>query len=279
MRVLHKRIEHGSVGDEFKLIPLGDIHAGASACDEKLVQKAVQRIKDTGAFWIGMGDMADSIGRHDKRYREASLAPWLHGCDRLWKAQREWLVEALKPIGERCIGYLVGNHENHVEATLGVDMSHSIIEAIAPTTDTQSLYGDMESLIVLDFAASTGKPKPHVERVVIYAHHGFGGGDLMGGAALKLDRLPAAVWADVFVMGHVHKRMAFEAVALDVDKNARLIARNLKLAYTGTFLKSRAETFPTYAEEKGLRARPLGWVEFTLRPHVIDRDRRIEVTI
>jgi hypothetical protein len=56
------------------------------------------------------------------------------------------------------------------EATLGIDMSHSIVEAIRPTDDAQSVYGDMESIIVLDFCRrDNGKRLPAIARVVIYA--------------------------------------------------------------------------------------------------------------
>ena len=77
MRVIVKTIEHNSRSDVFRIVPLSDVHWGARACDEALFRKTVKTIKDTNAFWVGLGDFNECITRRDKRHQEDVLAPWL----------------------------------------------------------------------------------------------------------------------------------------------------------------------------------------------------------
>ena len=99
------RREWGAVrrGDTFTIVPLGDIHLGNRAADEKLFGAVVQRIKDDAtAYWVGMGDYCDFINRSDRRFSVTALADWLkvaHLAD-LAKAQRDRFLDHVLPIAE-----------------------------------------------------------------------------------------------------------------------------------------------------------------------------------
>lgn len=57
MRSLRREWFNISRTDIFRVIPLGDVHLGAAACDEKLLRKVVKRIGDDPmCYWIGLGD-------------------------------------------------------------------------------------------------------------------------------------------------------------------------------------------------------------------------------
>ena len=274
MRCLVKTIEHDSRADVFTIVPLGDVHLGAAACDEKLFQQTVDHIRDTPeTFWIGMGDMVEAIPRQDKRYNEDVVAKWLHGKSAIIKYQRDRLIETLKPIGHKCLAYVLGNHELCISEQHSSDVYLDVIEAIRPTPETD-LRMDMAGWLLLKFQRCD---KGGTRTIKIYTHHGFGGGDLMGGSALKLERLSESFDADIYCMGHTHKRLVFPTVMTSVTRTGGIIAQNRYHINTGSFLKTALPIGTTYSERFGKKPLSLGAVEIEIRPGAEDDGIRVTI--
>ena len=89
-----------------RIVPLGDVHIGAAACDEDHIKSTVKYIKQSGAYWVGMGDYCEFINKKDKRFTVSSLAPWIGISDLadLARAQRDRFLEIVEPLGERILG-------------------------------------------------------------------------------------------------------------------------------------------------------------------------------
>ncbi len=239
MSNIQHNIQVGSRRECVTIYILADLHLGAAAADERLIKDTLREIEKSGAYWIGLGDIADGIGRQDKRVREGLLAPWLHGETRLWSAQRRYIAELLKPIGGKCLAYLKGNHEEYVEAG-GIDLYYSVAEAADIPPDR--LIGMSGFVQIIINRAERGSATTYN----IYAHHGWGGGELLGGHALKLERMPARYLADIYMMGHGHRS---------------LMSRNVVESYEGTrsivmleapgFLGKYVDGETTYSERRG----------------------------
>jgi predicted phosphodiesterase len=275
MRVIVKTIEHNSRSDVFRIWPLGDVHWGARACDEGLFRKTVAQIKANNDFWIGMGDMTECITRRDKRHQEDVLAPWLWGHGPVLSLQQESLVEEVKPIGSQCLAYLEGNHELAVEED-GTDMYLSVVKAIRATESTD-LHMGMSGFLVLKFRRTDTDRKGGTSTFTFYLHHGFGGGDLMSGPAIKLERLAESYSADIYMMGHTHKQIVFATEVFSATRSGALQAEKRYHINTGTFLKSNLPEATTYSERFGKKPVVLGPVMIELRPGAEDPLERVRV--
>jgi hypothetical protein len=269
MRVVAHSMDYATKADTIRIIPLGDIHAGHRNCDEALLDRTIARIKDDDdAYWGGMGDYCECIWRKDNRHRESNLAPWLHGRDRILSTQRDWIIAKLKPIADRCLWMVIGNHELYALDRMGIDMYHEVVRAVVGENRVRAVSLGVHGYCRLGF----GFPSPHgrarCANYYIYAHHGFGGGDLAGGKALKMERQIQRYESDLYFMGHGHDRVMMPR--MKVTCHPRKMAVNTKTvigAYTGSFLRTLdmpegdSDTLGMYAEEKGLQPLPTGVVE------------------
>ena len=106
-----------------KLYVLGDLHIGARNCDENKIKTLVKLIeKDPHAYWIGGGDLCDNIVIGDsKRFEPTVLPRWMldnkdadevaAALQDIAGAQKDRLFNILKPIKDKCLGMIEGNHE------------------------------------------------------------------------------------------------------------------------------------------------------------------------
>ena len=267
MRHISHEIIYSSRASTIDIVPIGDVHLGHANCDEELLKQAIERVR-TGdnTYWIGMGDMAECISRRDPRHVESNYAPWLHGVDRVFMAQRDALVERLKPIGHKCLAYLTGNHEQTALDKSGVDVYHSVIEQIAPD---RGLAMGVHGFITLKLRR--GKSGNDVQNYHIYAHHGFGGGRLSGGKALKLERLPGSYDAHLYLMGHMHSLEQVPGIRLyPPNKGGRIMRREWRAVVTGSFLRTCVEGQEMYAEHKGYKPLPVGYPVVTITPSTLE---------
>lgn len=277
MRSIVKTIEHDSRSDLFRIVPLGDVHLGNSACDEAAFERMVRYIKDTpNTLWLGMGDMLDSIGRRDKRHREASVASWLWGKPRIYKAQKDRLIETLKPIGDKCLCYLIGNHEEAAEMHHETDLYYDIIEAIRPSDKVELAMG-ISGFLVLRFRRSNASRKGGTQTFTFYLHHGYGGGRKMGGKVMKLEEMQESYDADIYLMGHVHQKEANKGARIGVDRSGNIVERETHRALTGSFLRNTNGLDVTYSERDGYKPLALGVVEIEMRPGAESEKVRIRV--
>lgn len=219
----------------------------------------------------------------DKRFSVSTLPAWLateynqdHGvCD----PQRNELLRRIKSrkrLAGRCIGVVEGNHEQKVMHDFGIDMYHQFETALR-VNEAERLDLGMSGFVVLRFQQVTpGSEAPgHGYTLTMYTHHGFGGGDLAGGVALKLEREMARFDCDLALLGHVHKVQAVpRSRPIRVNGNLQLEQPpDVWGAYCGTFLRSRMQDVTVYSEAKGYGPSPTSRVVIKVRP--FDRSFRL----
>lgn len=278
MRCITKVIEHGSRSDVFRIIPIGDTHLGHTAVDEELVRRTVEKVKEDNTYWIGLGDTVDGIGRMDRRHREESLAKWCHGTNRVFDKQRKYAAEVLGPIGNKCLGYVKGNHEEYLETT-GIDLYLSTLEDIVGEDSAGQLAIGMSGYIILKFPRLSGDKRGGTQTYTIFVHHGAGGGQLIGSKAIKLERLPATYEADIYIIGHTHTKIAFPTQRIVATRNGKLETRDQWLCNTGGFMHGAVEDTSIYSERKMLKPQSLGSVEIELRPGAEDFRDRVRIIL
>lgn len=115
MKTINHILEYESRSQFYKLFHITDTHIGAAATDEALLKRDIKRIyDDPNACWGHGGDILDCISRTDKRYRENSIAPWLHGLNDIVQHQLEYALDLFRPIAHKCLYIVSGNHESHM---------------------------------------------------------------------------------------------------------------------------------------------------------------------
>jgi hypothetical protein len=248
--------------DIFTIYPLYDVHIGAMACDEKLLERRVQEILDNPlAFWIGGGDYCDFIPRHDRRYRASGVAKWARGHDDIVRAQLRQFVEIVKPIRHKCLLLIKGNHEDSIAAHYERDIYAEIVENVATEVPQEQYSGNIApgvtGYMVINFKPREGGK---AWRFTAWCHHGYGGGRYAGAKVLNLERELALRDANVVLVGHTHARAVWSGATTSAKGYSQP-----KGAVCGSFFRSYG-SFETYASRKGYPPGPIDTVPLFIVP-------------
>ncbi len=194
----------------YRLWTMGDIHWAARGCLEKLVDRAINAIKeDKRAIWIGMGDYFNLIKWGDNRFDPSEVATEHRDAyfEGLAKSMVEFGVEKFKPIARKCLGLLQGNHEYTYE----VRADESIVSVMAEKLKVPYFgFSGFRDIVFKDSKRS--------RTIRVVAHHGAGHARTIGA---KLNRLVAFMHdfeANLYLMGHVHTGLGIEVPHISANE-------------------------------------------------------------
>ena len=257
---------------------LFDLHLGNTLCDESLLDKTIARIaNDEEAWWIGGGDYAEFITRKDPRFKESLLAPWVRGKDDIAKAQRDKVVEKLKPIAHKCLALLNGNHEESILQHCERDIYWRLVEEMGQDNIALGTQGFLNLVLTRNNSNDS-------RCVTFYLHHGYGGGRYAGSKALALERLAASYDFDVALMGHVHSIQVL-ASQLRLGSTTRgvprIIERPLRGAFCGSFQRSYDPSgkVEQYSESKGYPPQATGSLYVEIEPFHDGQDMDVRIVV
>jgi hypothetical protein len=278
LRTLEHTIYYGSRSDTTRLYDLTDLHIGARASMEDLLQSDVDAIAaDPAAYWLGGGDYIDCIARkNDRRYNESTLAKWLRGKDDVIGMQRDRVVEILSPIAKKCVGLVCGNHERAALDYADRDVYWEIVTLLskAANVEPQKLALGVQGFVNLRFRRGTLGAYGGSWVMTLFTHHGFGGGRTPGGHALTLGRAMGDYDADLLLFGHRHVRQFVDKVIVAPGYKQRLKIAMFIPSYLGAYVKPSTDDklTDTYAEMWGLPPQHLGTVPIIIKPDVRKMD-------
>jgi hypothetical protein len=277
MRTLTHTLYYPSRSDTFRLYHLTDLHIGHVACDERMLQKDIDRIAgDPNAYWIGGGDYIDAISRRgDPRYTETSLAPWLRLQSDPVGRQVHRFVDMVAPIAHKCLGLGIGNHESKVLDKADRDVYLEICRGVAGAAGKKihDLAYGWEAFIKLRFRRGTPENFGGVKTITIYTHHGSGGGRKQGGHAIRMEETLLTYDCDVALMGHRHIQQVVKKVTISPSGKGIKYRERIGV-WCGSYLKSHvddtADGYPvgTYPQEKHLSPTPIGTVPLIIKPDI-----------
>jgi len=275
LRVLRRKFTGISRSDKFTIVPLGDLHIGAKACDEALLRKVIRRIAaDPRCYWVGMGDYGEYINTSDLRFDPLTLADWI-GMDDLVDlaaAQSQYLRGLLNPILGKCLALLEGNHELRIKRIYERDVYRDLVLAVKAAAelkpDEQVGMGGAGYLRLAFYRSKKGTGGGRV--ITFCMHHGFAAGRLAGSKALALERWMWQHDADVTLMAHCHDEMTKKVAVEYVTRSGKLARRQRIGAYTGSFLRGTIEEASTYTEIKGYPPNAPGCPEIYIQPGLKD---------
>ena len=269
------------------IIPIGDVQLGPRlrgqprAAHLKRLKRVLDWGVEHGAYFVGMGDMADVASPSN---REALRAARLYDTVRDTLEQGaestlEELKELLEPTRGRWLGMVEGHHLWPFED--------------GTTTDTRLAdfvgcrFLGSAGLITARLPAEGQHKQPILK---ISAWHGEGGGGTLGAPLSKLERMVGDREADIYMMGHYHKALAAKKPRLgsiggERGGDPRIVHKDLLLVVTGSFMRSYLQGSKRdgragggYAEKAGMSPAALGVIACFVRPRR-DRDGYVEVDL
>ena len=258
MEVITKVIHHARP-DKFLLYAIGDIHTGSIHCADEDIRTKLAEIQATpNAYFVGMGDYADCITTHDPRFMSGGLASWVRPDD-IVDSQRNYLRDLFKPVADKCLCLLTGNHEEAIHKAHDDDIGRHLAE------DLGVPYGGYSSFLELLFRRGNAPGKSDAFRLVVHLWHGAGASQTEGARIMRLMRLVNDIEADIYLMGHLHAIAVYTPDRLVLStKTKRVRSTKLAAVVTGSWLKTYTQPHDgesmsiSYGEMKGYKPSRIG---------------------
>ncbi len=209
MRYIHKWIKE----DFIYLIPIGDLHLGSPASRKKELKKLIESA-DRRTFFILLGDILDNaIIESLGNVYEQELNP---------QNALEEIIELLKPVKDRILGAVSGNHEERTRRRVGIDVMKII---------SQALCIDYENdIFVFDISVGENASRGSARRVnySIVVGHGYTGARTLGGKITANGRIiDVVIGADIYITAHTHQPSVVPFARFEIDPhNKKLFKRN-----------------------------------------------------
>jgi len=204
------------------IVPIADLHIGDPLFNEQAFIELRRWIEKTpNAFVLLLGDVLNCATKNSvSDVYEEELPPQ--------KAKKKAFT-LLKPIANKIIAIVTGNHEYRIWKESGND----IAEDLSFMLDVP--YAREGALVNVKVGEYRNKGRVNY---TIYGTHGRGTGRTKGAKINMLRRLRDIVLADVYVMGHIHDAMVNWGAYYVPDVRHRTILKIPQLfVSTGSFLE------------------------------------------
>ncbi len=252
------------------LMPVGDIqYAGNDKyIAMKMLKKHIQWGVDHNVLFLGMGDYIDMLSPSN-RARARAAALYDTALDVLDQKALDLLGElydkALAPSKGRWLGLLEGHHYWQDQDGLTSD------QHLAAMLGTKFLGTNANVRLRFNNGTRRGD-------INIWAHHGVGTGSTAASVLNRLSRISQGFEADIYLMGHLHRKVGEPLDYIVPEYPARggepfLVHRTRIMACTGSFLKGymvghKAGRVPrgTYVEQGMMNPVALGGVLVKITP-------------
>jgi len=208
---------------------------------------------------ISISGNCEFINYTDPRFDISNLDErFFKDLDNLHIVQANHAIKLFKPIQDRCIGFLEGNHDEAIRQRYHLN----IIDYIAGNLKTRNL--SYVTIIRWTIIRKGGAAK----NLIIYATHGFGGGLSEGSPINRLVKEAQDFEADVFLMGHVHKKICIDRDKLYVTMSGEPVLKEKKQLFgvCGTYYKNYENDSRSYTEKRGYSPTPTGSLKIRIEP-------------
>ena len=198
--------------DSITIIPVSDVHLGASEHYEEEWKSFVKKIEDSpNTYVMLLGDLINnSIRTSVANPFDEVMRP---------REQKRMMVEQLKPIKDRILCSVSGNHERRTMKDSDIDISYDIMAKL----DLEHLYRENMAFVKIGIGKRTSEDKPNVT-FMFGCTHGSGGGIYTGAAVNRNERFGHVVEGlDCLVVGHTHKGTVSRPSKVVINSNAEKI--------------------------------------------------------
>ncbi len=251
---------------------LGDVHEGNCNFDEVAFKKAIKIIEnDPDGYWFCMGDAIDAITHYDtKRFDPSTISTKyrLKDLKNLPIIQMDNFYENVKPIKDKCIGLVIGNHEASYAKYNGCDVYRYLLKKMSdgdPVREKELCLGYVAlGKIALCQEQAVGL-KSYASWTLALNHGDGGGGYLPGYPVSKVYEMFRYYMTDINVMGHIHQLYGDSGKYLDYMDNNDMIEKKRRIfGVSGTFLTTYVDGNANYFEGKGRKEGDIGMLKIEL---------------
>ncbi len=254
-----------SHGKPYYLIPFGDIHWTAPLCHREKWLEFLQWAKEKkNCYFLGMGDYLDLASTSERPIlsHPALHESTKHTLEKVYMAHIKDFCKEISFMKGKLIGLIEGNHYSAFEDG---------------TTSTQRMcailgckYLGVSSFIRLVFDKCNSQMERHTSmKLDIWAHHGASGGRSLGASINKVEQMIKTANADIYLMGHDHKKQVGFMNVLELgnsNKNIYLKNKKILMARTGSFLKGYEPGHRSYIADSAMSPTDLGVIKIELTP-------------
>lgn len=198
--------------DEIEVYPVGDVHLGAQEHMEKEWKEFVNFVKSKpNAFLVLVGDLINNGTRSSvTNIFEETMRP---------ADQKRQMAEMLRPLRNRILAIVPGNHE----ARSGKDADDDPTYDICMKLDIEDVYRPNAAFIKIQLG-SHNSHSDYRSTYVIVATHGAGGGIYTGAAVNRNERWGNVIdGADVVISGHSHKAHTTKPMKIVIDPRNNVV--------------------------------------------------------
>jgi hypothetical protein len=241
-----------------KIIPFGDVHRDSpnhahTAWKEDLKYFRTQK----NAWFLGMGDYLDSTSTSERDCL-GRISADLH--ETLSSDLNALQVEKVKLL-ERELGFMRGR----LIGLMGGNHYWKFAHGGTSDTELARLLG-AQYLGVSSFIRLTLNHSGRCFSLDIWGHHGAGGARLPGGDINRVDQMREHAEADIYIMGHTHKRAVVPAtprlyLSASPKGGLRVKHRQQWLIRSGSYLASYEHNVRNYNVDAARGPCSLGHVE------------------
>ena len=227
------------------IMPIGDVHYGSRDWPLEKFKTHLDWGMERGSYFLGMGEYLDFLS-HSQR---ALIGPMRDSAkelmDDMVKEKTLEFIDILKPTKGRWIGFLEGDHRWDFQDGSSVD------QLIARYIGGHFL--GTSALIRFKFdGVSRGHPEADC---TVFCHHGTGASQTQGGSLNKVENMLKAFDADVYLMGHVHSKLAAPIDQQQVTPDGIHTHRTKVIARTGAWLLGYASSEPLDLDKPAILSR------------------------
>ena len=254
---------------EFSIWDISDIHWTNRGISKSHLYRDLEKVrKDTYSLFFQGGDYADWISPNDKRFDPEAYDPSIKVNDltKLSAIVAEQIISLFHPIRQKCLGFLIGNHEFTHMTRNSEKYIHDVI--CSRLKAPNMLFSGWAPIYFVHDKTVKGV---HVEKfpkvipryyeacLTTVIHHGAGAANTAGGKINRLKTLVDMVEADLVMMGHVHEQFAKSFTRMTTNETGTDISSHTTMGMiTGSYLRAYVPEFTSYAEVKMYQPTTLG---------------------
>ena len=255
-----KLISHKFDNRDIEIWPISDVHLGAAEHNAEAWAAFCREIEQRpNAYVILGGDLINNATRSSiSNIFEETMRP---------KEQKKRMVEMLRPLRDKVLCAVSGNHERRGLKDADDDPTYDILCKL----DLETVYRENVAFLRLHFGDDKidGSRNPTYVFVVT---HGAGGGILTGGVVNKAERFAYVIdGADALIVGHSHKPFITQPSKIKINAQKGVVyLRPFKVISTTSWLD-----YGGYASQKMLPPT-------SIAPQIIKlygKQKKIEVTM
>jgi predicted phosphodiesterase len=222
------------------ILPLGDMHIGDPAFDEKkFVALCNWILEEPNAYVVLVGDILNCATKNSKSD--------IYGEEMNPQQAKKKAVELLLPIKDRILCMVAGNHEFRIYRESGTDIAEDVADRLGIPYHIDGILLNMKFDPYPELR--TGK-----KNYTAYITHGMGGGGTKGAKVNAVSKLANIVLADLYLIGHIHFMTSFkDSFFIPDTRNGKIDKVTRTFVSAGSFL-----SWGGYAERMSLPPAKLG---------------------